>query len=284
MFRNKKALKSAFFLFPPGTGWARKSLWLARIFCGLLLAAARVDAAAPEPLCRLPGVPELVTIAAVSDGDTVRLQDGRRVRLLAFGALELDRDHPERSTALALEAKKKLQWLLPKHSQVSLLTDHEKYDVHGRTLAQLIRADGLDVGQTQLEQGLAHVYIFPPNDSLWRCYQRYEATARTAKRGIWALPEFQVQPVASLRAGAAAYHLLQGRVTAYHKRGGAITVELDRRVLVHVRAENAPRFAGQWQLPAIGESLAVRGMLNWRDGKAHLDLRHPQALDVVLSR
>ena len=255
-FLVKKALFSAFLIFSVSFAHAQDAV----------------------PDCRLPGAAEPVTIAAVSDGDTVRLQDGRRVRLLGFGALEVDREHPERSSALALEAKKTLQWLVPKASPVSLLTDKEKYDVHGRTLAQLIRADGRDVAQTLLEQGLAHTYIFPPNDFLWRCYQRYENTARAKSRGLWQLPQFQLQAATTVRAGASGYQILQGQVSGYRKRGDALTVVLDTRIFVHIRGENAARFVGIWSLPAVGQPLAVRGVLNWRQGKGHLDLRHPQAL------
>ena len=87
----------------------KKALFSAFLFaCTILPTSLRADD------CRLPGTPEPAEIAAVLDGDTVRLADNRRVRLLAFGTLEVDHEHPERSTALALEARKTLQYLLPK--------------------------------------------------------------------------------------------------------------------------------------------------------------------------
>ncbi len=261
---DKKALNSAFFVFCC-------VLWLG--------GAASVSAGEPTPVCRLPGTAEPATIASVIDGDTVRLDDNRRVRLLAFGTLEVNHDHPEQSSALALEARKTLQYLLPKGSRVHLLHDREKYDPHGRTLAQLLRADGQDVAQPLLERGLAHVYIFPPNDQLWHCYAGYEQRARQQRAGLWSLPAFQRRPVASLQPGPGSYGLAEGSVTGYRKRGDAITVILDQRLHVRIGASNAALFTGDWQLPGIGARLLVRGQVNWRDGKAFLDLRHPQALE-----
>ncbi len=261
MHCDKKALKSAFFVF-----------WLS--------ATAVASAAELAPDCRLPGAAEDAVISSVIDGDTVRLDDNRRVRLLAFGTLEINHEHPEQSSALALEARKTLQYLLPKGSRVQLLSDHEKYDGHGRTLAQLLRADGQDVAAPLLARGLAHVYLFPPNDTLWQCYARHERTARAQRLGLWALPEFQPRPVASLQPGPGRYGLVAGKVSGYRKRGNAITVILDQRLHVRIAANNAALFSGAWQLPGIGEHMAVRGHVNWRDGKAFLDLRHPHALDL----
>ncbi|MFZ5841783.1 MAG: thermonuclease family protein [Pseudomonadota bacterium] len=250
----------------------KKALFSAFLFACTL--AVRADD------CRMPGPAEPAEIAAVLDGDTVRLADNRRLRLLAFGTLEVDHEHPERSSALALEARKTLQYLLPKGSRVQLLADREKYDGHGRTLAQLLRADGQDVARPLLERGLAHVYLFPPNDRLWRCYDRYEQQARRARLGLWALPEFQPRPVRSLQPTASHYGLVRGTVTGYRKRSGAITVVLDERLHVRIRADNAGYFVAPFRLPGIGAELTVRGQLNWRDDKAFVDLRHPQGLDV----
>ena len=253
----------------------KKALFSAFLF-GCTFSSTRLDA----DDCRLPGMPEQAEIASVLDGDTVRLADNRRVRLLAFGTLEVDHDHPEHSSALALEARKTLQYLLPKGSRVQLLTDREKYDSYGRTLAQLLRSDERDVAQLLLERGLAHVYLFPPNDRLWPCYDRYEQTARRAGLGLWALPEFQPRPLRTLQATASHYGLVRGIVTGYRKRSGAITVILDERLHVRIRADHVGYFVAPFRLPGIGAELTVRGQLNWRDGKAFLDLRHPQGLDA----
>lgn len=259
-----------------------KKALLSAFFVGCCeLVNTRLAANDAAPLCRLPGLAETAEIASVLDGDTVRLADNRRVRLLAFGTLEVDHEHPARSSALALEARKTLQYLLPKGSRVQLLSDSEKYDVHGRTLAQLLRADGQDVARPLLERGLAHVYIFPPNDALWRCYARYEQPARQQRLGIWALPEFQPRPVKQLQAGPGLYGVVSGAVTGYRKRGDAITVILDQRLHVRIAASNAALFQGDFRLPGIGQTMTVRGHVNWRDGKAFLDLRHPQALEVI---
>lgn len=251
---GKKALSGAFFL------WLTAPISLA------------------DNRCLLPSASEATQVATVSDGDTVRLVDQRRVRLLAIGTPEIDREQQQRSEPLGLEAKKRLQWLLPKKSPVTLRHDKEKYDRYGRSLAQVISADGRDVAAELLRDGLAYVYIFPGNDALHECYRRIEQFARQQRKGLWALSAFQNRPVRDIPAGETGYQLFNGRVSHLAKRGQRLTLTLDDRVTVKIHDLDSDAYRS-FRLPRVGESVTVRGRLRWQQGRGLIDVRHRQGFD-----
>ena len=81
------------------------------------------------------------------DGDTVRLKDNRRVRLLGINAPELRRkNHP--GEALAIEARNALRALVEQHSyRAGLRFGSERDDRYGRTLAHLYVIPGSEAKQ-----------------------------------------------------------------------------------------------------------------------------------------
>lgn len=251
---------------------AQKKALISAFFFSLLSSTALANG------CLLPSPIEPAQVASVTDGDTLRLVDGRKLRLLAIGAPEIDWQDPERSEAFGLTAKKRLQWLLPKKSAVTLRHDHDKYDRFGRSLVQVINADGKDVAAELVKEGLAYTYIFPPNDGLLACYFALEKQARQAKNGIWSLPRFQVRPAASAPDNESGYQLLSGKITLSEQRGEVLTLELDGRVRVKVRGVGSSAYAGM-SLPKLGQTISVRGPLNWKQGRGQLDIRHRQGFD-----
>lgn len=249
----------------------KKALISAFFFC-LLSGATLADG------CLLPSPVESAQVASVTDGDTLRLTDGRKLRLLAIGAPEIDWENQENSEAFGLTAKKRLQWLLPKKSAVMLRHDRDKYDRFGRSLVQVINADGIDVGAELVKEGLAYTYIFPPNDGLLGCYFVLEKQARKTKAGIWSLPRFHIRPAATAPDTESGYQLLNGRISKREQRGEVLTLELDGRVRVKVRGLGSAAYAGM-NLPKLGQTITVRGPLNWKQGRGTLDIRHRQGFD-----
>lgn len=256
MFKQyaKKALLSAFFLL-----------------CAPLQAA-------DNALCLLKPDATKATVQQVTDGDTFKLSDGRKVRLLSVGSTEINWKNRSRSDPLALEARKQLQYLLPKGSTVSLASDHEAQDKYQRRLAQVINAQGIDVGAALIKQGLAYTYIYPPNDSLWPCYRQMERQARQAKLGLWALPGFSGQMAKNTPADESGYQLIQGQVTQVKQGKNSLVLTLDDRIKVFVRDVDTGVYQNM-RFPKKGERLWVRGYLGWRESGGQMDVRHPQGFD-----
>jgi micrococcal nuclease len=121
-------------------------------------------------------------VATVTDGDTVRLADGRRVRLVQI-------DTPELNTGecYSRAARTALLRLVPERSAVGLETDPglDQVDRYGRLLRYL-RRGGANVNLELVRQGAAAPYFY--GGDLGRYADRLLSAARAAKaarRGLW---------------------------------------------------------------------------------------------------
>ena len=115
-------------------GLAHKGRLLAPfVFLAGVLFASNSPAA-----CRSSGPLEQATVAGHYDGDTLRLADDRRVRLLGIDTPEMNyrKGTPQ---PLAQRALQRTQSLLPKGGPVRLARDRQAQDRYGRLLAHAYR-------------------------------------------------------------------------------------------------------------------------------------------------
>src|SRR6218665_612977 len=108
------------------------------------------------------------TVTAVTDGDTVILDDGRVVRMIGTQAPKLPLDRPDFATwPLAPEAKAALE-AIALNKPVRLGFGGETIDRYGRVLAHVFIAGpegDVWAQQAMVGLGLARVYSFPDNRS-----------------------------------------------------------------------------------------------------------------------
>jgi micrococcal nuclease len=123
---------------------------------------------------------EVFAVASVTDGDTLRLADGRAVRLAQVDAPETNQCFGSQSTA-ALKALVAGRSVGLRHPP----TGPEK-DKYGRTLADVL-VDGQSVNQALVRDGAAEWYEQFANEDvdLAGRLQAAEAAAHAAGRGLW---------------------------------------------------------------------------------------------------
>lgn len=130
---------------------------------------------------------EPVTLAAVVDGDTVKVRSGPReltVRLIGIDAPEHD-DPEDLPQYLGAEASAELE-RSTRCPGLSLVRDPDAgLDRYQRTLAYLQCGDGTDLGEALLERGLARVFRRSEHRRRTR-YLAAQEQARSAGRGVWA--------------------------------------------------------------------------------------------------
>jgi micrococcal nuclease len=165
---------------------------LSALLCLLLLGACGGDAPAPAAAPGLPvprGAQE-ATVVRVVDGDTVLLRGrgvgplpGRptRVRVLLIDTPEV---HTEQE-CLGEEASDRAEELLPDGSAVRVQADRDPEDRFGRALLHVWNADGVNVGEALVREGLAEVLFLRPNDAYLEQFEDAEDQARRAGRGLW---------------------------------------------------------------------------------------------------
>jgi micrococcal nuclease len=157
----------------------------------------RVLAALPLVLSVLPAgcsaqgeasvLPCSCSISRISDGDTFRCQDGRRVRLIGI-------DSPEsRQQPFGGEARAALLQLLPLGSTVRLELDLAPTDRYGRTLAYVWAGSTL-VNEAMVRKGWAILYTVPPNVKYIDRLRSAQNEARAIGAGLWSRHGFDCQP------------------------------------------------------------------------------------------
>ena len=225
--------------------------------------------------CKPLGDVRSVGLAAVTDGDSLRLSNGQRVRLLGINAPELGRDGRP-AEPLAEEARQALQAQLKDREVVYLQAyGHDRY---GRVLAEVFtRQDGGHVGETLLSKGLARAVVVPPR---WRsddCLWRTEEAAREQSRGLWSTPPLPSQAATAKDQG---FVVMTGRVESVSHSRHAVWVDLDGDVVIKIAESDWPYFGNEDWLQWPGREVELRGWLRSRRAKPgfaslKMDLRHP---------
>jgi micrococcal nuclease len=261
------------------------------MFRALALALTCIATAAPAVgAAELPpglnaGAPGMT--ASVSDGDTLTLADGRRVRLVGIQAPKLPLGRPGfRAWPLAEESRAALVEL----SRGQRLTPHfggARQDRHGRTLAHLTRADGRWLQGALLTRGLARVYTFPDNTAGAAEMYALERAARAARRGIWALEYYRVRDHSEAGRFIGSFQLVEGQVTstAVVRGRGYINFGADwrRDFTITISKHARPRFRAAFgaRLQRLqGKKLRVRGWLRRYNGPM-IEATHPEQIEVL---
>lgn len=256
------------FAFWPG-------LLLAALLCGF---GSPVDAGA----CPATRIHERVPVIYVYDGDTVKLTDGRRLRLIGINTPEVGRHGQAATEPYAREARAALTRLLEKNNKILRLQyGDERTDHYGRLLAHAWLEDGTNVGVHLLQLGLATTLAVPPNTRVQDCYQRQEDAARTAARGLWSLPAYQSQASRSLPATRRGFHIIHGTVSHIRRSRDNVWITLEGPLTIRVSRKDLVNFDPEFPESLAGQTIEVRGWLKaGRDG-LRLDIRHPAALAVI---
>jgi micrococcal nuclease len=158
---------------------------------------------------------EMARVAVAIDGDTVRLDDGRLVRLAGVEAPRLPLAESGRGFVLGERAKAALA-ALTEGEPIRLSPTKGGVDRYGRLHGYLRLADGRSVGAEMVAAGLARVHPAEAESLCLPVLLGMEATARGAGLGLWADPEFAVRRAqdSSLRSRNGLYELVEGRVTS----------------------------------------------------------------------
>ncbi|MBK5004849.1 thermonuclease family protein [Pseudomonas sp. S32] len=185
-----------------------------------------------QAFCPLPQRPQQVAVRYVVDGDTVRLVDGRSVRMIGINAPEIGRKG-QASEPYAEAARRRLQALVKaSDGRLGLVPGVEKKDRYGRTLAHLYSRTGNNLEAQLLSEGLGYRIAFAPNVRLNTCQQRAEQVARKAGAGLW-----KTSPVVSARAlRQPGFAVVSGRIKAVQRHRGGIWLNLDDAVTLQVPA------------------------------------------------
>jgi len=246
-----------------------------------LLGALLFALSAPAALaveCPADRIDRRATVEYVYDGDTVRLDDGTRVRFVGVNTPEIGHDGA-RDEPFARAARTALQrWLSASGHRIALRLDRDRRDHYGRLLAHAYLPDGRSIDRLLLERGLALRITVPPNTWHFACYARAENEARAADRGVWTVERYRGVPAGSLGADAGGFHVVTGRIGRVGESRRAWWLELDGLTL-RLAKDDLSYFDGLDAQSLPGRRLRVRGWIYRVHDEARMNLRHPGAVE-----
>ena len=187
-----------------------KVLTRAAAVAAFVLSGAAFATPCPAPQTLSPPL----TIDRVIDGDTVKLDDGSRVRLTGFNTFELKDSGWKRD--YALKAKRRAIEVLPQSIQVTPWPAPK--DRYGRLLGNLWMGEAY-LGEILVAEGLALTVSVPPENRLVPCLLSTEWSARMSGIGVWSLGELP-QAVKTLSSGG------------FQHRVGVVTQILDQTTVI----------------------------------------------------
>ncbi|MEO3726483.1 thermonuclease family protein [Pseudomonas syringae] len=210
---------------------------------------------AAQAFCPAPSGLDSAMVQRVVDGDTLRLSDGRNVRMIGLNTPELGKqgrsDEP-----FAVAARKRLEALVAESDgRVGLRLGAESKDRYGRTLAHVFSAKGESLEAQMLADGLGFQVAVAPNVDLVDCQQAAERRARKAGLGLWKRsPVLKAEQIE--RSGFA---LVSGRVSKVQRNRGGIWIELQDKLVLRVAPNLLDRFDAVSLQALKGKQIEARG-------------------------
>jgi endonuclease YncB( thermonuclease family) len=239
-----------------------------------------------QAFCPTPGGLTPVAVQRVVDGDTLRLSDGRNVRMIGLNTPELGKqgrsDEP-----FAVAARKRLEALVAaSDGRVGLVPGKESKDHYGRTLAHVYGANGANLEAQMLAEGLGFQVAVAPNVDLIACQQAAERDARQAGLGVWR----QSPVLKAEQISTSGFAVLSGRVSKVQRNRGGIWIELQDSVVLRVAPNLLARFDVNSLESLKGKQIEARGWVldrsrrgGLKEGQARwmLPLTDPAMLQTV---
>ena len=242
-------------------------------------------------------------VAAVIDGDTVRLDDGREVRLIGLIAPRAeDARAPADNWPPEAESRKALAARLIGRT-VSLAFQGPRADRYGRVLAHLFVDDAGEtqwVQATHLEAGQARAFAPTEHAACMPQLITREQRARAAVRGLWANAAYQVRPAdrpGELARYRGTFQLVAGRVARVSGTRTLVILDLvsseaaakdrtgrDRtgfRVVWNRAVKDMAEAGGRRNGGLSGADILVRGWVETRRGP-EIELLGPSQIEMQL--
>jgi len=137
-----------------------------------------------------------ILVVKVIDGDTLKLENGQRLRLIGIDTPEMHQSNKlyrdaqrSRQDIRTIQELGRQAYLFTKNlaegRRVRLEFDVEKEDKYGRLLAYVYLPDGTFLNAKIIEEGYATPLTIPPNVKYAQLFLNLYRQARENKRGLW---------------------------------------------------------------------------------------------------
>lgn len=228
----------------------------------------------------------------VVDGRTFVLEDGREVRLAAIEVPQQQPGEGPPEPAAAGRAAKAALERLVLGQQVLLQRLGPTPDRYGRLTGHVFTASNgvaSSVQRAMLSDGHARVAARVAERACAADFLLRERTARTAKLGLWAYSNYDIQhadKAVDILAHRGQFAVVEGKVLSVRESGATIYLNFGRRwsedftVTILKRNERTFSAGGIEPKKLEGRRIMVRGWIEERGGP-WIDATHPEQIEIA---
>lgn len=222
---------------------------------------------AAQAFCPAPQGLPVAQVQRVVDGDTLRLVDGRNVRMIGLNTPETGKSG--RSVEpFAVAAQRRLQVLVDESGgQVSLRVGQQAEDHYGRMLANVYGRNGANLEAQMLSEGLGYLVAVAPNVALVDCQKGAELKARQAGLGVWR--SSPVQSAGQIDKGG--FALISGQVRSVQSNRGGVWLELQGSLVLRIAPDLLSQFDSAMLERLQGKQVEARGWVVDRSRRGGLE-------------
>lgn len=232
--------------------------------------------------CRLNQAHETVRVSHVYDGDTIKLKDGRKLRLIGINTSERGRDD-ETDQPFYQAAKSRLQQIIKQNrSIIKIVTGKQKRDRHKRLLAHVFSPDGTNITATLLNEGLGFSIVIPPNLQFLNCYQNVEQVAEKLKRGIWAHSFSQPIESDSLNTSKSnlGFKRVIGRIQRINQSSSAYWLTIENNFALRIMKRDLRYFRDYHPETLLNKKIIAKGWISRKKNNLRMSIQHPLSLII----
>jgi micrococcal nuclease len=234
--------------------------------------------------CSVKQTNETVKVANVYDGDTIKLIDGRKLRLIGINTPERGRKGKKNEPFYA-EAKNQLQNIIKNNnSMVKIVLGKQKHDHYKRLLAHIFTQDNKNITAVLIKKGLGFTIAIPPNIQFLSCYQKAEKEAKIAKRGIWNHNFSRAINADKLNKSASGFFRIKGTVLRVGESRTSFWLNLNTKsnakFALRIQKKDLPHFTQYHPEDLINKNIIARGWVYKTKNEQRINIRHPASLQI----
>ena len=254
------------------------------LMAGLFAHGAEAQSAAPS--CRFEARGNTSTAIAVTDGRSVRLADGREIKL---AGIDVPLAGSDGTSGAALTSKAALERLVL-GQDILLTAASDATDRYGRIAAMaFVNGSETPVQYNLLALGRARVSAQALGEGCTQALLGEEKKARDSRLGLWGDPGYAVRAAAdgpANRLQQGRFSVAEGRVVSVRNSGGTIYLNFGRRwseaLTVTILKQNVRSFAAAGIEPRTleGRVVRIRGYVEVRNGPV-IEASRPEQIEVA---
>ena len=261
------------------------SNWTPFVVIGLgLLASLLFSSSIYADNCALQQSAEKVDVDYIYDGDTLRLTDKRKIRLIGINTPEHGRGGKQ-DEPFYIEAKTQLKkYIQQNHHKIKIVLGKKTRDRYKRNLAHLFSTNNQNITEQLLKQGLGFVITISPNLQYLDCYIKAEEYARKRKLGIWNHSYSKAIQTKDLKHSQRGFHRIRGTVIRISESKSSYWLNLDTKTnhpfAIRLAKKDLKYFKTFHPKDLLKQRITARGWIYPTKNENRMNVHHPASLKI----